>query len=135
MSSTQEALKRISGFFNQRDENGESNLEKVRRYQKVLRRVETTDKAQSVEAAEALPEAEGLPAGVVLESGKLTGLGIHIFNEDVYPLKSFEIYLRGCDLTGTLNISDCRDMIFLDVYHNRITSVLSRNKAAMSLIK
>ena len=65
--------------------------------------------------------------------GKLIGLGIHIYNEDVYPLKSFEINLRNCDLIGELDISDCTDMVFLDLYHNRITSVKSKNMPSMRI--
>ncbi len=117
------ALKQLIAFFDIRDESGLTNLEKVRKNQKILRRVETTDKNKSVEAAEAETGNGSVPSGIIIENGKVTGLGIHIFNEDIYPLKSFEICLRSCDLTGGLDISDCSDMIFLDLYHNRLSSV------------
>ena len=37
-------LNKLLGFFDIKDESGVSNLDKVHKYQKVLRRVETTDK-------------------------------------------------------------------------------------------
>ena len=128
----EKALRQLTEFFELRDENGESNLEKVRRNQKILRRVETTDKNVSAEAVEAAPGPDALP-GVVTENGKLIGFGIHIFNEDVYPLKSFEIYLRGCGLTGALDLSGCRDMVFVDLYHNRIASVRTEALPSMRI--
>ena len=126
-------LERVLAFFGQTDENGLSNLEKVRRDQKILRRVETTDRNRSVEAVDAGVAADGLPSGVIIENGKLIGLGIHIFNEDVYPLKSFEIYLRSCGLTGSLDLTGCSDMVFLDLYHNRIEAVETRGLDSMRI--
>lgn len=110
-----------------------TNLEKVRTRQKILRRVETTDKNKSVETVDSAGTDSGLPSGIVTEDGKITGFGIHIFNEDVYPLKSFEIYLRNCGLSGALDISGCTDMVYLDVYHNKITSVKSDNLPSMRI--
>ena len=129
----EKTLKQLLEFFNIEDENNISNLEKVRKYQKILRRVETTDKSKSVEAAETETAAGDIPAGIIMENGKIIGLGIHIFNEDIYPLKSFEIYLRNCNLTGTLNLSGCTDMVFLDLYHNKISSVNSGNMPSMRI--
>ncbi len=126
-------LKQLLDFFDTEDENGVSNLEKVHKYQKILRRVETTDKSKSVEAVENEAADEDIPNGIITENGKIIGLGIHIFNEDVYPLKSFEINLRNCDLIGALDVSDCTDMIFLDLYHNKITSVQSKNMPSMRI--
>ena len=126
-------LNRLLDFFDIVDENGISNLDKVHKYQKVLRRVETTDKNKSVEAVKNENTAGGIPNGIIMENGKIIGLGIHIYNEDVYPLKSFEINLRNCDLIGELDISDCTDMVFLDLYHNRITSVKSKNMPSMRI--
>ena len=126
-------LNRLLDFFDIEDENGISNLDKVHKYQKVLRRVETTDKSKSVEAVENSVETGDVPNGIIMENGKIIGLGIHIYNEDVYPLKSFEINLRNCDLTGELDISDCTDMVFLDLYHNRIASVKSKNMPSMRI--
>ena len=84
-------------FFAQADEDGVSNVEKAETRHHVIRRIETTSKDKSYEdASETIDNrAEGLPIGVVEIDGKLVGLGIHILNEDVYPLQSFEIYLRG----------------------------------------
>ena len=126
-------LNRLLDFFDIVDENGISNLDKVHKYQKVLRRVETTDKNKSVEAVENNAANGDIPNGIIMENGKIIGLGIHIYNEDVYPLKSFEINLRNCDLIGELDISDCTDMVFLDLYHNRITSVKSKNMPSMRI--
>ena len=126
-------LNRLLDFFDIEDENGLSNLDKVRKYQKILRRVETTDKNKSVEAVENRNTDVEVPNGIIMEGGKIIGLGIHIYNEDVYPLKSFEINLRSCDLIGELDISDCTDMVFLDLYHNRITSVRSKNMPSMRI--
>ncbi len=126
-------LNRLLAFFDIKDENGISNLEKVHKYQKILRRIETTDKSRSVEAVENEAAAEAIPNGIIIENGKIIGLGIHIFNEDVYPLKSFESNLRSCDLIGALDISDCTDMVFLDLYHNKITSIRSGNLPSMRI--
>ena len=90
-------LNRLLDFFDIVDENGVSNLDKVHKYQKVLRRVETTDKSKSVEAVESNTAVGDIPNGIIMENGKIIGLGIHIYNEDVYPLKSFEINLRNMD--------------------------------------
>lgn len=126
-------LDQLLDFFDIEDETGISNLDKVIKYQKVLRRVETTDKTKSVEAVENNISNGEIPNGIIMEKGKVIGLGIHIYNEDVYPLKNFEINLRNCDLIGELNISDCEDMVFLDLYHNRITSIKSKNLPSMRI--
>lgn len=128
-----DTLQQLIDFYNSADKNGVTNLEKVRTHQKILRRVETTDKNKSVEAVDNTSTDDGIPSGIVTENGKIIGFGIHIFNEDVYPLKSFEIYLRNCELNGELNLSNCTDMVFLDVYHNKITAVKSKNMPAMRI--
>lgn len=115
------AMKR---FFEQVDEAGVTNARKAEENHHVIRRVPTTSKDQSYEdAADEGGRVDGLPIGVVEVEGKLVGFGIHILNEDVYPLQSFEIYLRGCDLVGDLDLSGCADVVFVDVYRNRISSV------------
>lgn len=119
-------------FFAQRDENGVTNLEKTKNA-KVIRRVATTDKSKSYEES-AVKESGELPLGLVVENEKITGLGIHIFNEDVYPLQSFEIYLRGIDLVGHLDLTESRDMIFLDLYNNRISSIEINEMPAMRIL-
>lgn len=126
-------LNRLIEFFHVRDVDGLSNLEKVHRNQKILRRIKTTDQNKSVEAVENSAEGGEIPSGIVMENGKIIGLGIHIFNEDVYPLKSFEIYLRSCGLTGELDLSGCTDMVFLDLYHNKITAVRTGPLPAMRI--
>ena len=104
-------------FYDQTDEHGVSNRAKLAQRQHIIRRVDTTAKDRSSEAA------EGRHDGVVIVDGKLIGFGIHIFNEDIYPLQSFEIYLRNCDLVGRLDLSGCGDLLFVDVYHNRLSVV------------
>ena len=119
----------VEAFFSQVDEQGISNARKAKERHQVIRRVPTTPKDQSYEAAQSGDDAAepgdgaDLPVGVVEVGGKLIGFGIHILNEDVYPLQSFEIYLRGCDLVGDLDLSGCADIVFVDVYRNRISSV------------
>ena len=124
-------LEKLEAFFAQ-EENGVSNLEKVREKQKIIRRLPTTDQSRSYEASDSGSESDALP-GAVIKDGKLIGFGIHIFNEDVYPLKYFEIYLRGCGLSGELDISGCEDMVFLDLYHNQITGVQTADLPAMRI--
>ena len=116
-------LERIDAFFAQIDENGITNREKVQRYQHIIRRVETTAKDRSYEDSDTVSDGGRFPSGVVTEGGKLIGFGIHIYNEDVYPLKSFEIYFRNCDLVGALDLSHQQDLVFIDLYHNRIEAI------------
>ncbi len=111
------AYEKVRAFLEQKDESGTTNREKIEKHQKIIRRVATTDKNRSYEAA------DGKSDGLVLEDGRLIGFGIHIFNEDIYPLQSFEIYLRNCELTGSLDLSGCADLLFVDVYHNHISAL------------
>ena len=129
---TETELGKINDFFAQRDENGITNAEKAEKNSKVIRRIATTDKSRSFEEAE--KRESKYPTGVVVENGKLIGLGIHIYNEDVYPIQSFEIYLRDCGLTGHLDLASCRDMVFLDVYRNRITSADVHDMPSMRIL-
>ncbi len=131
----------IDAFFAQTDEQGVTNAQKAKERHKVIRRVPTTPKDKSFEAADDAADAasghggaDGLPIGVVEVDGKLVGFGIHILNEDVYPLQSFEIYLRGCDLVGDLDLSNCTDVVFVDVYRNRISSVEVANMPALRIL-
>ena len=123
-------------FFSQVDEAGISNVEKAETRRHVIRRVATTSKDKSYEDADGVIDnrADGLPIGVVEVDGKLAGLGIHILNEDVYPLQSFEIYLRDCDLVGRLDLSDCVDMVFVDLYRNRISSIDVSNMPSLRIL-
>ena len=125
------SLDKLESFFAY-EEDGISNLEKVRKNQRVIRRLPSTDLYRSYEDSDYDDSGNGLP-GVVIEDGKLIGFGIHIFNEDIYPLKYFEIYLRNCGLSGELDISGCRDMLFLDVYHNSITAIQSVDLPSMRI--
>lgn len=115
----------VGRFFAQVDENGMTNADKASARQRIIRRVGSTPKDKSFEVAvePISPPPAGMPIGVVEADGKFIGLGIHIFNEDVYPLQSFEITLRDCDLVGRLDLSGCEDLVFVDVYRNRISSV------------
>ena len=110
----------VNAFLEQRGPDGCTNRERIEQNQRVIRRVSTTDKTRSYEDA---GPGQGSHDGVVVQDGKLIGFGIHIFNEDIYPLQSFEIYLRNCGLTGHLDLSGCGDLLFVDVYHNEIDSV------------
>ena len=110
----------VRAFLEQRGPDGCTNRERIEQNQRVIRRVSTTDKTKSYEDA---GPGQGCHDGVVVQDGKLIGFGIHIFNEDIYPLQSFEIYLRNCGLTGHLDLSGCGDLLFVDVYHNEIDSV------------
>lgn len=121
-------MEKIYQFFEQMDENGVSNSEKIASRQQVIRRVATTDKSKSYEASAAKSN------GVVLEDGRLIGFGIHIYNEDIYPLQSFEIYLRGCDLTGDLDLSGQKDLLFVDVYRNRISGISVKGDSALRIL-
>ena len=124
-------IDRLESFFAY-EEDGVSNLEKVRKKQKVIRRLPTTDTSRSFEETDNDATHSGLP-GVVIEDGKLIGFGIHIFNEDIYPLQFFEIYLRNCGLSGELDLSGCRDMLFLDVYHNSIAAINTEDLSSMRI--
>ena len=115
-------------FYDQTDEHGVSNRDKLAQRQHIIRRVDTTAKDMSFEAA------EGHHDGVVMVDGKLIGFGIHIFNEDIYPFQSFEIYLRNCDLVGHLDLSGCGDLMFVDVYHNRLSAVDVSGAGALRIL-
>ncbi len=110
---------RLESFLDLKDENGQTNRKMIAENQKVIRRVAETDRSKSFEESDTAETFDG----IVSENGKTVGFGIHIFNEDVYPLQSFEIYLRNCGLHGCLDLDGRKDMVFLDVYHNRISSV------------
>ena len=110
---------RLESFLDLKDENGRTNRVKIAENQKVIRRVAETDKSKSFEESN-FAEAFN---GIVTENGRTVGFGIRIFNKDVYPLQSFEIYLRNCGLHGCLDLDGQKDMVFLDLYHNRISSV------------
>lgn len=118
-----ESTDRLVSFFDLKDENGKTNLQKVKENQKVIKRVAETDKNKSYEESYAAVSENGLPSGIVTEDGKPIGFGIHIFNKDVYPLQSFEIYLRNCGLSGCLDLEGQKDMVFVDLYFNKISSI------------
>lgn len=115
-------LSRLIAFFEEKDSEGKTNLEKVKENQKVIRRLDTTSKDKSYDVVEGVEETE-IPSGIVVRNGQIKGFGIEIFNEDVYPLQSFEIYLRSCGLTGTLDLTGCEDMVFVDIYHNGVEKI------------
>lgn len=105
---------RIRAFFAQTDSAGVTNAEKA---------------GGSLDSLAQIP-------GVVIDSatGKFIGLGIHIYNEDIYPIKKFEIYSRKKGFVGHLDLSDCQDFTFLDVYRNKITSVDLHNMPSMRIV-
>ena len=106
-------LKKLRAFLSIADENGVTNAQK---------------------AGGSAEDAERCPGVIVDESGKFIGFGIHILNESVYPLEKFELYLRDKGLTGHLDLADCRDLVFLDVYRNAITSADVSNQTAMRIL-
>ncbi len=116
-------LTRIWEFLAYRDGSGKTNREKIRARQHIIRRTAETDKGKSYEDSDLKPSDGELPSGVVLQDGELIGWGIHIFNEDIYPLQSFEIYFRNCGLAGPLDLSGCEELLFVDVYHNEISAI------------
>ena len=124
----------MRAFFAQVDSDGVTNGEKARTRSQVIRRVATTPRDRSFEPADAAGAGSDFPPGVVVVDGKLVGFGIHILNEDVYPLQSFEIYLRGCDLMGKLDLSGCTDVVFVDVYRNRISAVDVSNMPSLRIL-
>lgn len=127
-----QGLDQILKFFSEKDLNGITNLEKAEKHSKVIRRIKSTSLDKSYE--EGTKKESSYPIGVVVENNKLIGLGIHIFNEDVYPLQSFEIYLRNCGLTGKLCLDGCDDMVFLDFYNNSIEEVTLGSMKAMRIL-
>lgn len=116
-------IRQIEGFMDIRDSEGLSNREKIKKNQHIIRRIPTTDKSKSYEDAGTPAKEKAFPPGTVIRDGRLIGFGIHILNEDIYPLQSFEIYLRKCGLTGQLDLSGCNDLLFVDLYHNGITGI------------
>ena len=65
---------------------------------------------------------------------QLIGVGIHIYNEDIYPLQSFEIYLRNCGLGGPLDLSGFADLLFVDLYHNEIAAIDVSGDASLRIL-
>ena len=114
---------KINEFLAFADADGESNRDKIAGKQHIIRRVATTDKSKSYEDSDQRQAIGEYPAGIVLENEKLIGFGIHIFNEDIYPLQSFEIYFRNCDLAGPLDLSGQSDLLFVDIYHNKVNAI------------
>ncbi len=123
---------KLLSFFEIKDAGGVTNREKAEQ-SKIIRRIVTTDKSKSFEESDNTSVNE-YPRGIVVEDGKVIGLGIHIFNEDVYPLQSFEIYLRSCELTGDLDLSDSTGIIFVDLYHNHISSCIIGSNPNMRIL-
>ena len=82
---------KTKAFFDQRDENGLSNREKIRLHQQVIRRLPETDKTKSYEASSARSD------GIVMQNGKMIGFGIHILNA------------TGCPLTEILSLAPQRE--------------------------
>jgi len=130
-----EQIQQIIGFFETTDENNVENLEKALVKQHVIQRIETTSKDKSYETTP-IERAKRLIAkrGVISKDFKLIGFGMEVFNEDIYPIQYFEIYLRNCDLVGHLNLSGCEDMLTIEVYHNRISSIDVHNMPELRIL-
>jgi len=130
-----EQIQQIIEFFANTDEKGVENLEKAFSKQHVIQRIETTSKDISFESTPN-NRAQRLIAkrGVVSKDFKIIGFGMEVFNEDIYPIKYFEIYLRNCDLVGHLNLSGCEDMLTIEVYHNRISSIDVHNMPELIIL-
>ena len=101
-------------FYEQKDEKNITNREKITSNQQVIRKIETADNPNDYEKV--LYKSDG----VVMREGRFVGFGINISNADVYPPVNFEIYLRNCDLVGELDLSNKPDMLFVDIFHNRM---------------
>ena len=127
-------LEGIDMFLSHADAEGMTNHEKIRTKQHIIRRVATTDKSKSYEDSDQDGQTGEYPAGVVLQEDRLIGFGIHIFNEDIYPLQSFEIYLRNCGLCGPLDLSDQKDLLFVDIYHNKVDAIDVRGDRALRIL-
>ncbi len=127
-------LEGISIFLSNEDADGKTNREKIIENQRIIRRIATTDKSKSYEDSDQKGQAGNYPAGVVMQDGKLIGFGIHIFNEDVYPLQSFEIYLRNCGLCGPLDLSNHKDLMFVDIYHNSVDAIDVRGDVSLRIL-
>ena len=127
-------LEGIERFLGHADAEGMTNREKIRTKQHIIRRIATTDKSKSYEDSDQDAQTGAYPAGVVLQDGRLIGFGIHIFNEDIYPLQSFEIYLRNCGLCGLLDLSDQKDLLFVDIYHNKVDAIDVRGDRALRIL-
>ena len=127
-------LEGIDRFLGHADAEGITNHEKIRTKQHIIRRVATTDKSKSYEDSDQDAQTGEYPAGVVLQDGRLIGFGIHIYNKDIYPLQSFEIYLRNCGLCGPLDLSDQKDLLFVDIYHNKVDAIDVRGDRALRIL-
>ena len=114
-------LAQLESFLAYRDETGLSNREKIDRYRKVIRRTAATDRNRSYEETSAADDLSRY--GIVMEDDRLTGFSIHIFNEDIYPLQSFEIYFRNCGLSGKLDLEGQGELLFVDIYQNNVEAV------------
>lgn len=127
-------LEGIERFLDHADAEGITNREKITANQHIIRRIDTTDKSKSYEDSDSSTQTGGYPAGAVIENGRLIGFGIHIFNEDIYPLQSFEIYLRNCGLCGPLDLSEQKDLLFVDIYHNNVDAIDVRGDRSLRIL-
>ena len=86
----------FQAFYDQTDEHGVSNRDKIAQRQHIIRRVDTTAKDKSFEAA------EGRHDGVVVVDGKLIGFGIHSLSYPTKEVKAHEKerYMRLCAEMG-----------------------------------
>ena len=106
-------MNKLRSFLASRDENGVTNAAK---------------------AGGSAEDPARCPGVITDEAGRFIGFGIHILNESVYPIEKFELYLRDKGLTGTLDLAGCADLVFLDVYRNRITAADVTGQTSMRIL-
>ena len=86
-------------FFDQTDERGVTNRDKIARLQHIIRRVSTTSKDVSFEAA------EGSHDGVVAVDGKLVGFCMFAFSPELLMVMDRGvIYVLYCSLTSCIGV-------------------------------
>lgn len=107
-------VSQLANFFEQCDADGVSNAEKIGGF-----------------SAENVKEASGI---IYDENDRLVGIGIHIFNEDVYPIQSSQAFYRGLGLTGSLNTNNFEDCVFMELYRNDLTEVSLKNMPALRIL-
>ena len=107
-------VNQLKAFFDEKDENGVSNAEKIGGFD-----VNNPKEAQGI---------------IYDENDKLIGVGIHIYNEDVYPIQSSKAYYRKIGLTGYLDTSNFEDVVFMELYYNDLRKVKLSNMPALRIL-
>ncbi len=114
MSKKEYEIKQLSAFFAEKDADGVSNSEKVGGWD---------------------PNNITEDTGIVYdENDKLIGVGIHIYNEDVYPIQSAKAYYRKLGLCGSLNTDNFEDVVFMELYYNNLKEVSLKNMPSLRIL-